>query len=92
LTSTVLLAYNDPTMNGVATISQKGQVVIPQNIREFFGLKPFDRLYFEVKKNKIVAKPILSVEEALGMVKTPKLLSKKENKEVIKQKVRQKFS
>jgi len=79
-------------MNGVSTITQKGQVVIPQSIRRFLGLKPLDKLYFEVEEDKIIAKPILSINEAMGMIKTQKLISKKEYKKVIAEKLIKKFT
>lgn len=78
-------------MNGVATITQRGQVVIPQPIRQFFGLKPSDKLFFEVEKDKIIARPILSIDEALGIIKARKLISKKEYKKAIINEVVKKF-
>ena len=69
-------------MNGIATITQRGQVVIPQPIREYFGLKASDKLFFEVEKGRIVAKPILSLEQAFGIIKTKKIFSKKSSWEI----------
>lgn len=79
-------------MNGVSTITQKGQVVIPQPIRQLLGLEAFDRLYFETKKGKIIAQPVLSLDEALGMIKAEKFVSKKEYKRAIARRVVKKFS
>lgn len=45
-------------MNIVSTLTQKGQVTIPASIRQMLGLKPFDKLIFTVKEEKIVAEPI----------------------------------
>ncbi len=92
MTLTLLLRYNALTMNGIATISDKGQVVIPQAIRELLGLEPLDKIYFETKNNQIIARPLLSINEALGVVKSTKFLPKAGQKAIIKQKVRQKFS
>ena len=78
-------------MNGFATLTQKGQVVIPVAIRDFFGLEPADRLYFEVEENKIVAKPVLSLEGAFGMIKTKKSFSEKEYKQAIAKELVRKF-
>lgn len=78
-------------MNGITTITQRGQVVIPQPIREFFKLKPSDKLFFEVEKDKIIAKPILSMDVVLGVIKAKKKVSKKEYKEIVAEEVVKKF-
>ena len=79
-------------MNGIATLTQKGQVVIPVAIRDFFGLEPADRLYFEVEEDKIVARPAPNLEEAFGMIKTKKSFSEKEYREAIAEAVAKKFA
>jgi len=78
-------------MNGITTITQRGQVVIPQPIRQFFGLQPADKLFFKIEEGKIVATPILSVDDALGMIRTKEKISKKQYKRVITKKVIKKF-
>lgn len=78
-------------MKGISTITQRGQVVIPQPIRQFFGLKPSDKLSFEVEENKIIARPIPSIDEALGMIQAKKKVSKKEYKKAVVEKVVEKF-
>jgi len=78
-------------MNGVSTLTQKGQVAIPKSIRDYFDLKPSDKVYFEVKNNSIVARRLSSVEEMRGIVKTNKILSKKEMKKIIREAVLEKF-
>lgn len=71
-------------MQGVSTITQKGQVAIPKEIRDFFNLKASDKLLFSVEKNKIVAKPMPTTESMFGFIKTKKVLSKKEMKKIIR--------
>ena len=78
-------------MNGITTLTQKGQVVIPIAIRDFFGLGPADRLYFEVEEDKIVARPVPNLKEAFGMIKTKKSFSEKEYQETIAKTVAEKF-
>ena len=78
-------------MNGITTITQRGQVVIPQSIRQLFGLQPADKLFFEIKEDKIIATPILSIDDALGIIKTKIKVSKKQYKKVIAEKVIKKF-
>lgn len=78
-------------MNGISTLTQKGQVAIPKSIRDYFHLQPHDKVHFEVKSNSIVARRLYSIEEMRGIVKTNKILSKKEMKKVIREAVLEKF-
>jgi len=78
-------------MNGISTLTQKGQVAIPKSIRDYFDLKPSDKVYFEVKDNSIVARRLSSIEEMRGIIKTNKILSKKEMKKIIREAVLEKF-
>ena len=79
-------------MNGFSTLTQKGQVAIPKSIRDYFDLKPSDKVYFEVKDNSIVARRLSSIEEMRGFVKTNKILSKREMKKAIREAVLEKFN
>lgn len=78
-------------MNGVSTMTQKGQVAIPKPIRDHFNLKPSDKVYFEVKNGDIVARRLLSIEEMRGIVKTDRTISKKGYKKIIRDAVLEKF-
>lgn len=71
-------------MQGTSTLTQKGQVAIPKEIRDFFNLKPSDKLHFSIENNKIVAEPALTVESMFGIIKTKKVLTKKQMKKVIR--------
>lgn len=42
----------------VGKISKKGQIVIPKEIREMFGIQPGDALIFNIQENKIVIEKI----------------------------------
>ncbi len=42
----------------VGKISKKGQVVIPKEIREKFGIKPGDALIFKIQGNKVIIEKI----------------------------------
>ena len=56
-----------------AIISEKGQVTIPQLIREQLGLKPGQTLDFETKNGVLIAKKHVSVEgidEVVGILST----------------------
>lgn len=78
-------------MNGISTLTQKGQVAIPKSIRDYFHLKPYDKVHFEVKDNNIVARRLSSVKEMRGIIKTNKILSRKEMKKAIRDAVIEKF-
>ncbi|MEK7550988.1 MAG: AbrB/MazE/SpoVT family DNA-binding domain-containing protein [Patescibacteria group bacterium] len=78
-------------MNGFSTITQKGQVAIPKSIRDYFNIKPSDKIYFEVKNDNIIARRLSSIDEMRGIVKTHRLLSKIEHKRAVKKAVLQKF-
>lgn len=70
-------------MNGISTLTQKGQVVIPQPIRAMFNLKPASKLYFEVVDDKIIAHPLMSIDEAFGSIKSTKKFTEEDFKEAI---------
>ncbi len=38
-------------------LGERGQVVIPKDIRERFGLRPGSEVIFEVRENEIVIRP-----------------------------------
>ena len=78
-------------MNGITTMTQKGQVAIPKSIRDYFLLKPYDKVYFEVQNEKIVATPVPSIDEMFGIFKISKRITKKEMKKSIREAVVAKF-
>lgn len=78
-------------MNGTSTLTQKGQVAIPKSIRDYFHLKPHDKVNFEVQDEKIVATPAPSIDEMFGLFKTSKAITKKEMKKAIRDAVLAKF-
>jgi len=78
-------------MNGISTLTQKGQVAIPKSIRDYFHLKPHDKVHFEVQDEKIVATPAPTIDEMFGLFKTSKRITKKEMKKAIRESVLEKF-
>lgn len=78
-------------MNGISTLTQKGQVAIPKSIRDYFHLKPHDKVHFEVQDEKIVATPAPTIDEMFGMFKTSKPITKKEMKKAIRDATLEKF-
>lgn len=46
-------------MGGIATLSSKGQVTIPKDIRDFLALEQMDKLVFTVvNKDMVLVKPV----------------------------------
>ncbi|PIR79817.1 MAG: hypothetical protein COU25_03560 [Candidatus Levybacteria bacterium CG10_big_fil_rev_8_21_14_0_10_35_13] len=78
-------------MNGFSTITQKGQVAIPKAIRDYFDLKPYDKVHFTVQNGKIVAQPVLNIKDMLGIISTNKIISKNKQKEIIRKHILKKY-
>lgn len=91
MTNRVIIYIVSITMNGISTITQKGQVAIPKSIRDQFNLKPFDRIRFTVEDGKIIAQPTFSINDMFGIIPVKKALSKKQYKEAIKKHVLKKY-
>lgn len=67
-------------------IGEKGQVVIPKDIREYLGLDVGANITFEARDNEVVIKkeknPVEIVEDFFNTPKIKKKLSTKELKEI----------
>lgn len=66
------------TMKHVSTVTSKGQVLIPVEIRKTLGIKPLDRITFIVSGNSMVAKKTPDIEMMFGSVKAIKKLTDRE--------------
>ena len=56
-------------MRLVTTLTRKGQVTIPKEIRDELGLKPHDRIRFGIEDGRVVLrKAYLSLEELAGCI------------------------
>jgi antitoxin PrlF len=47
-------------MNNSSTISSKGQITVPQEIRKRLGLAPGDRVEFVMEQDRTVMRPVRS--------------------------------
>ena len=53
----------------LSTVTTKGQVTIPVDIRSLFHIRPNDRVDFIVEGNRIVLTPVRSLKDLRGAVK-----------------------
>ena len=51
---------NRQSITGNSSVTQKGQVTIPQEIRIKLGIKPGDRVSFAIKGEDVTLKPVAS--------------------------------
>lgn len=56
----------------LATVTQKGQVTIPLDIRKFLGLKPYSRVGFLRVNNKITLEPTYDILDIAPIGYAPK--------------------
>ena len=53
----------------LSTVTTKGQVTIPVDIRSLFHIRPNDRVDFIVEGDRIVLTPVRSLKDLRGAVK-----------------------
>ena len=56
-------------MTYTSSLTQKGQVTIPQEIRKHLKLKPTDKVFFIKHKENVILKPSRSFMDIEGSVK-----------------------
>ena len=79
-------------MNNVTSLTQKGQVVIPQWIRLQLGLTRDSKLNFQLDGTTIIVQPVMTIDEAYGMISMgDRGVSKKQYKQTIRKAVISKF-
>lgn len=52
----------------ISTVTSKGQVTIPKEIRIFLKLKPSDKVDFSLENGRVVLKPIKTLKNFRGSV------------------------
>lgn len=53
----------------IRTLTTKGQVTIPVEVRRFLGVKPHDRVVFRISNGRVeIRPPTMSLEETFGSV------------------------
>lgn len=59
-------------VHNVTSLTSKGQVTIPKAIRDELGLRPFDKIRFEIEDGEVkLKKAYLSLEEVAGSLPSP---------------------
>lgn len=56
----------------LSTVTQKGQVTIPLNIRNFLKLKPYSRVGFSRINNRVILESTPDILDLVGKFKIPK--------------------
>lgn len=56
----------------LATVTQKGQVTIPVEMRNVLGIKPYSRVMISVSQKVIKVEPTLDIMDLAGFIKVPK--------------------
>lgn len=59
----------------ISTLTQKGQVTIPVEIRRFLGLSPSDQVAFLKREKEVIVKPAVDFLSLKGSIKTRKKYS-----------------
>ena len=72
----------------ISTITQKGQVTIPKQIRDTLQLKANDRVIFVKRGNSVIIKPVKDVLSLRGSVK----VKSEQNYPVIRENVKLKIA
>lgn len=56
----------------LATVTQKGQVTIPVDIRNLLGIKPYSKIAFTTSKKVVTIQPTEDILDLAGFIKAPK--------------------
>lgn len=71
-----------------STLTSKGQVTIPANVRKQLGLRPGDRVGFIVEDGEVrLVRKESRIEAAFGICKVDRSVSVEEMDEIVKQRV-----
>ena len=69
-------------MRSLATLTSKGQVTIPKEVRDALGLRTRDRVYFQVHDGGAVISKVADFLDLAGSVSVPPELRGKSWKEI----------
>lgn len=67
----------------ITTVTKKGQATIPYEIRQYLGIKPYEKIAFIKKGKEVIIKPKKTFLHLKGSIKTKiKYSDKKANKKL----------
>lgn len=78
-------------MYGFSTVTQKGQIVIPAEIRKALNIMPSTRVQFKLQGSTIYIKPTLTIRQGMGIIKTKIHATEEDYDKAIKEAVLEKF-
>lgn len=75
----------------VSTVTSKGQVTIPKEIRVFLKIEPSDKIDFSVENGQVILKPIKTLQNFRGRIpskgKGDLVIERKQAKDSVSKKV-----
>lgn len=74
-----------------ATLTQKGQVTIPVNIRKMLGLKPYKKVAFKKIADTVILIPAYDFLSLKGSIKAKKPYSDKEADKKIQELIKKEY-
>lgn len=79
-------------MSGITTISSKGQIVLPQPIRQALGIQPSDSFLVSLQNSKIIVEKLAKSNDFLGAFPVEKKVTRKDIKSAVRKHVLQKHA
>lgn len=79
------------TMIQTSTITQKGQITIPQSIRQKMGLTTGAKVLFNLEKKKIIISPLSSFFDYKGSIKSKKEFNIQKMRQAVKKQLAKKY-
>lgn len=73
-------------LQNVRTITSKGQVTIPSELRDRFNLIPGGKVQFIISEEEIKVKPVPDLDDLMGSLPVKKKYDKKEARRLIREK------
>lgn len=67
------------------TLTQKGQATIPAEIRQFLGIKPYEKIIFIKKNSEVILKSAKNFFDLKGSIRTRKKYSDTKTNRIINQ-------
>ncbi len=79
-------------LQNVRTITSKGQVTIPSELRDEFDLLPGEKVQFVVEEDEIKVKPVPDLDDLIGSLPVKKKYNKEEARKLIRAKAAQRHA